>query len=220
MNQTNEMMEVTEKQALRMRGESRSKVKEIAFIGVFGAASAVLMLFRFPIPLLPPFLSFDLSGLMEMIGGFMFGLPAAMCIIVVKILLQLVMQGSFSFGTGELQNLILSSVYVLPAIAFYHYKKSRKAAAIGMTVSTLLVSGTAVLTNLYLIIPFYAKLSGMTMADFVGMCTAVNPAVKSAAGMVMIGILPFNLIKYGVTSVVTFLIYKRLSGLIRNIISR
>jgi len=31
---------------------------------------------------------------------------------------------------------------------------------------------------------------------------------------------PFNLIKYGATSVVTFIIYKRLRGVIRGIIAR
>ena len=89
-----------------------------------------------------------------------------------------------------------------------------------MAVGTVAVSAVAVLTNLYLIIPFYANLSGMTMDDFVGMCRAVNPAMKSVATMAVFGILPFNLIKYGVNSVVTFIVYKRLSKLIKGIISR
>ena len=199
---------------------SRRKIKEIAFIGVLGAASAVMMLFRFPIPFLPPFLSFDLSGVMEMLGGYMFGPMAAFFVILVKIMVQLSMQGSLSFGTGELQSLMLSCAYVLPAVILYQRKKTKRMAITGMAVSTLLVSGVAVLTNLYLIIPFYAKLSGMTMADFVAMCTAVNPAVRNAAGMVILGIVPFNLIKYSATSVVTFLVYKRLSKFIRAAIER
>ena len=93
-------------------------------------------------------------------------------------------------------------------------------AAVGMTVSTIFASTVAVFTNLYLIIPFYVKLFGMTMDDIIGMCTAVNPAMKDAATMAAFGILPFNLIKYGVTSVVTFLVYKRLSRLIKGIISK
>ena len=88
-----------------------------------------------------------------------------------------------------------------------------------MAVSTVLVSVVAVITNLYLIIPFYVRLFGMTMEDIIVMCNAVNPAVKNAAGMVIMGILPFNLIKYGATSVVTFVVYKRLSKVIRGIIN-
>ena len=198
----------------------RMKVKTIAFVGLMGAISTVLMLFRFPIPFMPPFMSFDLSGVMEILGGFMFGPFAAICIIVVKILLQLVIQGSFSFGTGELQGLILSSCYVLPALFIYSRNKTKKNAAIGMAVSTVIVAVAAIITNLYLIIPFYVKLFGMTMDDIIAMCTAVNPAMKDAMTMALFGILPFNLIKYGVTSLVTFIIYKRLSKLIRSIISK
>jgi len=111
MNETNETINVTGGGKVQTRDDARMRVKKIAFIGLMGAVSAVLMLFRFPIPFMPPFLSFDFSGLMEMLGGFMFGPVAALCIIIVKIMLQLVMQGSFSLGTGELQNLILSCTY-------------------------------------------------------------------------------------------------------------
>ncbi len=220
MQQSEHMNEVTCRQSEKILTQSRQKVKMIAFVGLMGAASAVLMLFRFPIPFLPPFLSFDLAGLMEMMGGLMFGPVAAFCIILVKILLQLVMQGSFSFGTGELQNLILSCTYVLPAVLLYQCRKTKKMAAIAMAFSTALVSFVAILTNLYLIIPFYANLSGMSMEDFVAICTAVNPAVKNAATMVLLGILPFNLIKYTVTSILTFLLYKRLSRFLKKMISQ
>lgn len=218
MNQWKETPHAAFQPAKEVRPTARIRAREIAFIGLMGAVSAVLMLLRFPLPFLPPFLSFDLAGVMEIIGGFMFGPVAAFFIIVVKILLQLVMQGSLSFGTGEVQGLILSCTYVMPALLIYHFRKSKTSAAAGMAVSTVLVSVVAVFTNLYLIIPFYARLFGMTMDDIVAMCSAVNPAVKNAAGMVIMGIVPFNLIKYGATSVVTFFVYKRLSGIIRGVI--
>ena len=219
MNRVNETAESTLKSTERLNHTVHVKVKQIAFVGLMGAVSAVLMLLRFPLPFLPPFMSFDLSGVMEIMGGYMFGPVAAFFIIIVKILLQLLMQGSLSFGTGEIQGLILSSAYVMPAIAIYHWKKTKKTAMIGMVVSTVVVSVTAVFTNLYLIIPFYATLAGMTMDDIVALCTAVNPAKKDAVSMVVLGILPFNLIKYGATSAVTFFIYKRLSRVIRDIIN-
>ena len=220
MNQMKETTNVTTGENLKSRDDARMKVKKIAFIGLMGAVSAVLMLFRFPIPFMPPFLSFDLSGLMEMLGGFMFGPMAAACIIVVKILLQLVMQGSFSLGTGELQNLILSCSYVLPALIIYHRNKTKKMAITGMAVSTIFVSVMAVFTNLYLIIPFYVKLFGMSMDDIITMCRTVNPAMKNVTSMAVFGLLPVNLIKYGVTSLVTFIVYKRLSRVIKGIISK
>ena len=122
MSQTNETM----KQHVVTGSKAGIRVKTIAFVGLMGGVSAILMLFRFPIPFMPPFMSFDLSGVMEMLGGYMFGPVAAFCIIVVKIMLQLVIQGSFSLGTGELQGIILSSCYVLPAIYIYHRPKRQR----------------------------------------------------------------------------------------------
>lgn len=221
MNQMNESNTTNPtKEECRTRTTSRMKAKEIAVIGLFGALSAVLMLARFPLPFMPPFLSFDLAGLMEILGGFLFGPMAALLIIVVKILLQLVMQGSFSLGTGELQNFILSCSYVLPAVLLYHRNKTRKMAVGGMAIGTIFVSVVAVFTNLYLIIPFYVKLFGMSMDDIIAMCNAVNPAMKNAMTMAIFGLLPFNLIKYGVTSVLAFLLYKRLSHLLKGIINK
>lgn len=217
MSRTNETMEPTA--TGRLNHAIHMQIKRTAFVGLMGAVSAVLMLFRFPLPFLPPFMSFDLSGVMEIMAGYMFGPVAAFMVIIVKILLQLVMQGSLSFGTGELQGLILSSAYVMPAIAVYHWNKSKKSAAFGMILSTVIVSVTAVFTNLYLIIPFYGKMANMTMGDIVALCTAVNPIMKDVMSMAVLGILPFNLIKYGATSVVTFFVYKRLSKVVRDMIN-
>ncbi len=189
------MEPVFEEPSGRAGHDAHVQVRMIAFVGLMGAVSTVLMLLRFPLPFLPPFMSFDLSGVMEIMGGYLFGPVGAFFVI------------------------ILSSAYVMPAIAVYHWRKSKKTAIIGMALSTVVVSVTAVFTNLYMIIPFYASLAGMTMDDIVAMCTAVNPAMKDAATMVLLGILPFNLIKYGATSAVTFFVYKRLSKVIRRIVN-
>ena len=124
MNRTNETADVLES-GRQVNHAVHVQVKQIAFVGLMGAVSTVLMLLRFPLPFLPPFMSFDLSGVMEIMGGYMFGPVAAFFVIIVKILLQMVIQGSLSFGTGEIQGLILSCAYVMPAIAIYHWKKSK-----------------------------------------------------------------------------------------------
>ncbi len=48
MNQMKETTNVTTGENLKSRDDARMKVKKIAFIGLMGAVSAVLMLFRFP----------------------------------------------------------------------------------------------------------------------------------------------------------------------------
>lgn len=217
---TDKPVSVAGKATNKKTTKTKIRVREMTFIALMGALSAVVMLFRFPLPFLPPFMSFDFTAIVEIIGGFMFGPVAAFLIIVLKILLQLVMQGSGSVGTGELQNLILSCAYVLPAILIYNSKKTKKRGIIGMAVGTVTVSIAAILSNIYLIIPFYAKLFGMTMEDIIAMCTAVNPAVTDTFSMVLLGILPFNIIKYGVCSILTFFVYKHLSRPIKSFINR
>lgn len=135
--------------AEKNRKKVKIHVREMTFIAMMGAIGSILVFFRFPLPLLPPFLSFDVSPIIEMIGGFMYGPVAAFLIIILKILLQLVLQGSHSVGTGELQNLILGCAYVMPAILFYR-KKTRKRAAIGMIIGTLTVSIVSVFSKFIL----------------------------------------------------------------------
>lgn len=212
---TNETTNVT----INKGTKGKMRAKEITFISLMGALAAVLMLFKFPIPMMPPFMDFDFAGVVEIVGGLMFGPIAAVYIIIVKILLKMVMMGSTSIGTGEIQNVMLSCAYVLPAVLLYMRNKTKKMAAIGLVLGTVAAIITAILTNLYLIIPFYATLAGMTVEDIIAMCTAVNPAVTDMATFVILGIIPFNLIKYGASSVLTLVLYKHLSKPIKKFIN-
>ena len=57
-----------------------SKVQMITLVGVFAAISTILMCFELPLPLMPPFLKVDLSGVPILIMGFLYGpLPAILC---------------------------------------------------------------------------------------------------------------------------------------------
>lgn len=197
----------------------RSKIKEMTLIAIMGGLGAILMVvFHTPIPFMPPFMDFDLAAIPELIGGFALGPVAAIGIILVKILLKFVLMGTSSMFTGEIQNLLLSCAYVLPAVIIYHRKKSKKSALLGMIVGTIVCSITAVFTNLYIIIPFYASLGNMTVQSIVDMCAAVNSLMKDTLTLAIFGIVPFNLIKGSASSLVTYILYKRLSGPIKNFV--
>lgn len=193
--------------------------KTIAFVGLFGALSAVLMLFRFPLPFMPPFMEFDLSGVAEMIGAMILGPVSAAFIIVIKMLLKLLMNGSSTVGTGELSAMILSFCYVMPALLVYYHKKTKTTAKIGLAVGTMFTAVAAVFTNIFMIIPFYIKVLGLTMDKIIAMCGAANPLMKDTFTMAVFGILPFNLIKYGISSLITYLIYKKVSKAVKGIIT-
>ena len=202
-----------------LRG-SRVRTRTLTLCGLMGALSAVLMLFKFPLPFMPPFMSFDFSGIVELIGGFAMGPSAAVGIIAVKLLIKIVMQGTSSAWTGEVQNFLLSCAYVLPAVYLYHRHKSRRSAEMGMAVGTVLCAIVASFTNMYLIIPFYVLFAGLQMEAILSMCTAVNPFVTNELTLVLWGVIPFNLLKNGILSLLTLVLYKRLSPHMKRFLER
>ncbi|WP_028044809.1 ECF transporter S component [Candidatus Stoquefichus massiliensis] len=190
---------------------SQMNVKKIVLIGMLGAIGAILMFIRTPLPFMPPFMDFDLASLPEMIGGFALGPMAAVFIILVKILAKFAMLGTSSMFTGEIQNFLLSCAYVLPAVWIYDRHKSKKSAIQGMVVGTVICAIVAVFTNLYIIIPFYASLGNMTVQSIIDMCSAVSPIITNTVTLAIFGIIPFNLIKNGVASIITYVVYKKIS---------
>ena len=61
-----------------------SKVQMITLVGVFAAISTILMCFELPLPLMPPFLKVDLSGVPILIMGFLYGPLPAIYVTIIK----------------------------------------------------------------------------------------------------------------------------------------
>ena len=87
--------------------KNNMSAKRLALIGMLGALGAILMMFRFPIPFMPPFLSFDLAAIPELIGAFALGPVAGVLIVFIRVMVQMVISGSNSMFTGELQSFLL-----------------------------------------------------------------------------------------------------------------
>lgn len=194
-----------------MKTKQKLKTRDLTVIAMLGAICCVLMHIDFPLPFLPPFMNFDLCGLVELIGGFAMGPVQAVCIILVKILLKLATEGTSSAFTGELQNVLLSCAYVLPPVILYHRNKTKRTAIVGMAAGTAFCSIVAIFTNLFLIIPFYMTLMGQEMSYFIAMCTEANPMVQNTVTLAIFGIVPFNVIKYSINSLGAMVLYKRIS---------
>lgn len=188
-----------------------TKLRRLTAAAMMGAVAFVLMYMSFSVPVLSPFAEFDFSALPEMISGFALGPLGAMETIVVKLLLKLVFKGSSSMLTGELQNLLLSMAYVLPAAFFYQKHKTKKGAIIGLAIGSVTEIIVAVFTNIYLIFPAFIAIYGMNWDTIIEMCTKVNPWIKDIPTMVAFSIVPFNVISKVVISFITVLLYKHIS---------
>lgn len=193
----------------------KTKTSELTLAALMGALAFVLMFFSFSIPILSPFAELDLSAVPELIGGFMLGPVGGMEIITVKILLKLVFKGSTSMLTGEIQNFLLETAFVLPAAIYYKKHKTKKGAIIGIIIGSVTSIIMAVFTNIYLIFPAYMKLYGMDWNSILSIFTEINPWIKNIPTMVAFSIVPFNIISRAITSTLTVLIYKKISILLK-----
>lgn len=201
--------------------QTKGKVttKMLCFIGLFGALSSVLMLFKVPLFFAPAFMKLDVAELPAIIGSFMFGPVAGIFIVLVKLALNLMINGTDSMYVGELSNLFLSSAYVLSASLIYQRHKTKKQAVKALVIGVIATSIIAVFSNSLFIFPAYAVVYGLEMDSLVGMAAAVNPFVHDTFTMMLWSVLPFNLVKYGVVSIITFLVYKKLHMFILRIMN-
>ena len=201
-------------QVLRNRNMmERSRIRTITQVAMLGAVAGVLMNFEFPIPFLAPaFYQLDFSEIPVLVGSFAMGPLAGVMIELVKILVHLVTKGTMTAGVGDIANFIFGCAFVVPAGMIYrfHHIKSRRHAVEGMAVGTILTTAAACLMNAFVLLPAYGKAFGMPIEAFIEMGNAVNPSVNGLLGFVAMIIVPFNLFKYTLTSVIVFFIYKRI----------
>ncbi len=190
-----------------------SKASKITYTAVFAAIATVLMYIEFPLPFMPPFLKVDLSGAVVLIGAFIFGIGPAITMIGIKDLIHLTQ--SQTGGSGELADFLMLSTLVIVAVLLYRAHKSHKMAAVGCVIGSVAMACMGMLTNYFLIIPFYSAV-GMPIDAILGACAAVNPAINGMGAYLLIGVLPFNLIKGAILTVITMLAYKKLSTFIKS----
>lgn len=191
------------------------KPKRLVVLAMLSAMAAVLMAFEFYMPPAPPFMKFDFSDLPVIMGGLMMGPVATVIIAVIKNLLKMVISGTNTMAVGELANVICAVAYAFPAALIYKLKKTKVGAVIGLVCGVVIVICVSVIQNLYLTFPLYGKMYGMDMNAIVGMVSGVNPKVKDVVTMFVFSIVPFNIIKYTLISVITMIIYKTISKVVK-----
>ena len=190
--------------------------KNLVLMGMFGALAAVLMLFEFPLVFIAPsFYGLDLSEVPVLVGAFSMGPVAGVIIEFVKILVKLLMKPTTTGFVGEMANFVIGCSFVVPAAMIYHVKKSKKSAMYGMMVGTIVLAIAGVVINAVVMLPFYSKV--MPLESIIALGAAINPAVSNIWTFAIICVGPFNLVKGVVVSVVTSLVYKRISNLIHSI---
>ena len=193
-----------------VRTNKKMGVSMLTKIAMLAAVAGVLMLFEAPLWFAPSFYKLDLSELAVMIGALSMGPLAGAAIEGIKILLNFVMNGTITGGVGEIANFLIGCSFVVPAAWVYKKQHSIKGMLLGMAVGTIVMVALGSVINYFVLLPVYATVFGQPLDAFVQMGNALNPAIVDLKTLIAFAVVPFNLVKGIIITVLTFLIYRKL----------
>ena len=174
------------------------------------------MLFDFPIAIAPSFYKLDLGDLPCMIGAFALGPVPALFIQIVKIVIKLLLKPTSTAFVGEIAAFICSSVYCVSAAIIYQQNKTRNQALKAMIVASIMMAVIGALGNYLFIIPAYVSLYHISLETIISMGQAIFPFITDKLSFVLCCVLPFNLVKAVIVDILTLLLYKRISPLLKD----
>ena len=192
--------------------------RNIVSCAMLSACAIILTYLEFPTFIAPSFYRFNVSDLPALIGGFALGPVAGVVIELIKSLAMLIVNpANPTMGIGELSNFVLGCIYVVPAAIIYRSNKTKGRAVIALVTGGLLMSIFAAILNAFVMIPLYSTAFQIPVDAIVQMGTAIFPFVDNMFKFCLVCVLPFNVIKAVVISVITIFIYKPLSVLIKGL---
>ena len=143
------------------------------------------------------FLTVEISDLPALIGTFALGPWSGVLIEFIKNLLHCSI--TTTAFVGEFANFVINGLFVLTAGLIYKYNRTLNGALISMLISVVVMTLAAMLINYYVMLPLYM------------------PAAENSAKLSLIftTITPFNLCRGVVVSLLTFVLYKRLTPILK-----
>ena len=189
-----------------------SPARYITCIAVMTAVATALMYLEFSVPVIPGFIKFDFSELPPLLATYSLGPIAGVLVCLFKNLFHMI--GTTTGCVGELSNFLLGACLVVPAGLIYKFRKTRVTALIGAAIGSLVMALMSLLVNYYITYPLYMKLF-MPLEAILNAYQTINPAATSLWKALLMFNLPFNFVKGLITAVLTFLIYKPLSPIIK-----
>ena len=196
VEQSNEKFNKTEKAEAK---KEVSVTKKLAGTGVFAALAFVVSFLEFPIFPAASFLKLDFSLVFVLLAGFIFGPVSGIGVSAVKELLRFA-AGSSTGGVGEVANFIVTLAFIVVPTVIYRYKKGFSTVIITLIIGCVLETAAALIANRFINFPLY-------MGD---------KAAEVFASLWQF-VLLFNLIKTLAVSLVTIMLYKKVSALIKKI---
>lgn len=177
-----------------------NKIRVMVSVAMLSSIAYVLMLLNFPIPPFPSFLKIDFSDLPALIGALVFGPMAGIIIELLKNVLDYFMTGSETgIPVGHFANFVSGVLFILPTYYIYNKMKSKKGMTFGLIIGTILMAMIMSVLNYFVLLPAYTF--------FLNMPVMSGPEIRS---YIVAGVLPFNIIKGVVMSLVFLFLFSKM----------
>ena len=195
--------------------QKKFNARKLAVTAVMGAVAAVLMFLSFSVPVIPSFIKLDFSELPALIAAFSMGPLSGAAVCFVKNLVNVLFTSTA--GAGELCNFLMGITFVVPAGLIYKKQKNLKGAVIGSLAGAAVMAVCSLPINYFISYPAYSLFYGLTTDIILGMYRAINPNVGSLFDALLWFNAPFTFVKGLCDVILTFLVYKRLSPVIKKL---
>ena len=162
---------------------------------------------------MPSFLKLDFSEVPALIAAYSLGPVSGVIVCLVKNLIN--MTASTTGCVGELSNFLLGCMLVVPAGMIYKYKRNRIGALVGALVGSVIMGLGSLLTNYYIVYPVYYNF--LPYEAILGMYQALYPKVNDLWDCLLVFNLPFTIMKGLLCAVITFVIYKPVSIVMKTV---
>ena len=186
-------------------------VRYITMTGMLSAIGFILMYFEISVPFMPSFIKMDLSELPALIGSFAFGPICGIFICLIKNVLHLTV--SNTAFVGELANFLMGTVFVGTAGLIYKHKKTKKTATIAALTGAILMGAISIPINYFVTYPFYYNF--MPKEVILTAYQGIIPSMKSILQCLICFNFPFTAFKGLISVIITLLVYKHLSPIIK-----
>ncbi len=200
-----------------LKKDNKYAIRKITVTAIMSALSFALMMIEFSVPIMPAFIKFDLSELPALITSFAFGPIYGVMVCLVKNLLHMPM--SSTQFVGELSNFLMGAVFVFVAGLFYKIRHNRTFAFIGSLAGDLAMAVACFFINLFITYPIYMEILIPEQA-ILGMYQAIMPSMDSIWKAILVFNVPFTFAKGLVSVAITFLIYRKISPILKGKINK
>ena len=185
--------------------------RKLVMTAMLSAISAILMFVSFSTPFMPFFIKLDVSELPALIASFAIGPISGAAVCLVKNLINVTQ--TTTGGVGELSNFLLGVCFVVPAGLIYKYKKNRSGALIGSALGAVIMGIISVPINYFITYPMYQNF--LPLEQIIAAYQEIMPGVNGLLSCLVIFNMPFTIGKGLICAAITFLIYKRISVIIK-----